>query len=468
MDSDGHLCYNQQHVAIIKNEYDDRGLVTNIWYYGTDNQPCTNINGYFHERMSYNQQGFWTDVSYYNINDLPVENSMGFHHLRAKYDSTGRRIVELRSYNIDNMPLPCIMLNGAACIKMGYEGSSKWVSEISFYSIENKPVDLGIGSKIRCGRDAYGQITTFKYYDENGELSSDLNHCAIMELEYNNMGMETDRRYYDENRKPFLIYGIFHISRSYTKTGQLEAVCLYDSMQHLRLGTEGWAKQKFSYINCSLSTKSFYGENDEPIEIQGVYKYVYDIDDCGYIISQSTYDKYMQPTKEPQTGAHKVVNLYDENRRNTGRDYYDTTNTTPFACIRLKYNQRGLQMEQTAYNGKKELVESPLNLGVAKIQSIYDSQDRVTYFCGTSKSGEKMNTSYGYAEAFFSYEKNMQEAVFLDSQKKLINYGNDANAFAYKILYMTDTGQRLYNILLRRTSENSIDTIREDNCYDLQ
>ena len=467
-DSNGDLCYNQHHVAICKIEYDSNGQVTDVYDYGTDNRPCSNINGYFHQHNSYNHKGSLNETSFYNINEKPAQNNLGIHRINIKYDKTGQRITEAHAYNSNNLALNCLLFNGAAWVKFNYTGSSRWVSEILFYGFDNNPVETSVGAKVSCERDSYGQITTYKYYDNNYELYSNKNHCAIMKLDHNEMGMVTNRRFYDETGNPMLQSGVFHVSLSYTKTGQVESVCLYDTLKQLHSCPEGWAIQKYSYINGVVSAYSCYGENREPIEIKGVHKYVYEIDDCGYVLSQSAYGKDMRPAINTDISAHKVVMLYDDNRRIVGRDYYDSISTTPFVCIRLKYNIRGLQTEQTAYNSRKELVESPLNFGVAKLQSKFDSQDRVIFMRATNNKGRIMNTTYGFAEAHTSYTDNINEAVFLDSQMKPTNNVSIPGSFAYYILYLSETGEQLYAKSLRVLYDNSIEAVRDAYCYDAQ
>jgi len=469
-DSNGNLCYNQHRVAICKIDYDNNGLVTDVYNYGKDNRPCSNINGFFHQHNSYNPNGALTETSFYNITEKPAQNNLGIHRIIIKYDHTGQRMTEAHAYNSNNLPLNCLLLNGAAWVKFGYDGSSKWVSEIFFYSFDNKPIETSAGAKVRYERDSYGQIIACKYYNTNYELSSDVTNCAIMELEYNDMGMVTDYRYFDENKAPVSISGsgVYHVGRSYSKTGQLNKICLYDSLQSLQIGPEGWAIQEIKYKNGIISSTSYYGEEEEPVEVMGVHKYVSEIDDSGNLLSQSAYGKDMRPAINIDISAHKVAMIYDDNRRIVERDYYDSISSTPFVCIRIKYNIRGLQTEQTAYNSRDELVESPLNFGVAKLQSKYDSQDRVVFMRATNNKGRIMNTTYGFAEAHTSYTDNINEAVFLDSQMKPTNNVSIPGSFAYYILYLSETGEQLYAKRLRILYDNSIEAVRDAYCYDAQ
>lgn len=468
MDSNGNLCYNQQHVAICKIDYNHMGLVADIRNYGIDRQPCSNFIGYFHEHIKYNQKGRMTECSFFGINERPTQNNFGIHRLLMKYDNTNCRMTEAHSYNSDNLPIPCILFNNATWVKLCYRGSSKWVSDIMFFGVNNNPLETSVGAKVSCDRDPSGQIIAYRYYNNDYELTSNINHCAIMELEYNNMGMEIERRFYDHNKVPTLQNGVFCVRKLYTATGQLEKICLYDTLRHLRVGGDGWAVQKFKYVNGVVSANSCYGENEEPIEIKGVHKYVYEIDDCGYVLSQSAYDQDLRPTINTEISAHKVVNIYDSYRRIVGRDYFDSVHLSPFVRVRVKYNQRGLQIEQTAYNSRMELVESPLNYGVAKIQSKCDSQDRTTYMCATDPKGNRMNSIHGFAEAYFSYDDNVQEAVFLDEQMKLTNNRSMQEPCAYTILFVSDTGQRLYSKTIKLSFDGEMQTVCDAYCYDIQ
>lgn len=467
-DAHGKLCFNQHHVAVNRIEYDNNGLVTDMRNYDIDDKPCSNIYGYFHEHVSFNHKGEMTETSFYNVYEKPAQNNLGIHKIKLLYDSSGYRVKEAHAYNMESLPITCYIFNGAAWIKFGYRGSSKWVSEVSFYGIDNQPFETNVGAKVDCERDYYGQIITYKYYNEDYELNSNVNHCAIMRLDYNEMGMESNRSFYDENNNPTTLSGVFRINKSYTKTGQLEKTCLYDTLQQLRNGPEGWAIQEFEYKNGIMKSNSFFGENSERIEVYGVHKYLYEIDDCGYVLSQSAFNKELHPTINAQIGAHKVVNLYDSNRRNTGRDYYNTISSEPFVCIRLKLNQRGMQTEQSSYNARMELVESPLNYGVATLKSEYDSQDRLKHTLATNSQGKRMNTSYGFAEAFFSYDNDVYETVCLDSQGKIVNNSSMTEPVAYMIFYMTDTGQRLFVKTIKRSYDDELEVIRDAYCYDPQ
>lgn len=465
-DANGNLCNNQYRVAINKFEYNDNGLVSDIRNYGTDRQPCVNISGSFHEKFSYNSKGDITEISYYNSEEKAAHNILGIHKFKAIYDKN-HRIIEIHAYNMENLPVVCYLFNGAAWLKFDYEGSSEWISEISFFGFDNKPTNTTLGAKVCCERDRYGQITTYKYYNKNYKLNSNRNHCAIMKIEYNDLGLDTRHRFYDENNNPTLLYGAFQINKFYTPTGQVEKICYCDTMQLLKNGPDGWAMQVFNYKNGVISSISFYGENKERVEVKGVHQYRYDIDDCGYTIDQCAYNKELTPTTDMQIGAHKVVNLYDDKRRNIGQDFYDDMNKMPFVRIRVKLNQRGMKTEQTAYNANMELLESSLNFGVAKLQSNYDSQNRITYKCATDKNGKKMNTTDGYAEAYFSYDNDIYEVVYLDYKGELTNNSKLSEPYAYAILYMTPAGQRLYSKIIAVSHDNTISVTRNACCFDL-
>lgn len=463
-DSQGNPCYNNCHVATYKFEYDN-GLISSIRNYGTDNKPCININGFFWQHNSYFHKGLLTEQAFYNIEEKPTNNQLGFHRIYFNYGYPDYRMHEARTYNFENFPINCVLLNNAACIKLNYQGSSQWISEILFFGTDDKPFETMAGAKLCCERDSYGQITKFKYYNDAYELDSNDYHCAIMELEYNDIGLETTRCFYDENKAPTLINGAFKISRSYTETGQIEKICCYDTLQNLKIGPEGWAILKFEYKNNgAFCSRSHFGEQEERIEIEGVHKYIFDGDDCGRTISQAAFNKELHPTTNLQINAHKFVNLYDDAKRLIGIEYYDTINVKPFVRVLQRLNQRGLQIEQTAYNSENELVESPFNFGVAKLQTEYDAKDRTTHICATDHNGEKMVSSHGFAEAYFSYD-SISETLFLDQNGKLANNISIADPYAYFIIYTTETNQRLYYQSIKLYDNNPI-TTRSAYCYD--
>lgn len=467
-DSNSNLCYNHSHVAVMKFEYNDMGLIVDARNYGTDHEPCANVYGYFYERTIYNKKGYITENSVYNTDEMPVQNGLGIHKMTMQYDNSEKRLTEVHVYNQENIPFNCLLLNGASWVKLDYQGSSRWVSELSFYGIDNKPAETNIGSRIRCERDPNGLIIAYKYYNSDYQLSSSSNHPAIKKMVHNDQGWITNYTFYDENKKPILFNGTYAVHNSYTETGLLEKICNYDTLYHLKNNSEGWAIKEMNYRNNVISAYAFYGEAEERIEVNGVHKYVCDIDDSGYILSNSAYNKELQPTVLPQTGVHKVVNMYDDLKRNIGCDYYDSMNKVPFVSIRSKFNERGLKIEQATYNGKKELIESPMNFEVAKVEWKYDSHNRLMYIGTTNSKGKKMNSSYGFAEAYFSYDNNIYEGVYLDSKGKLVNNITVAEPCAYSITYLTDTGRCLFCKSLKVLYDNETEEVRYAIRYDSQ
>lgn len=470
-DSDGNLCFNREHVAVIKLEYDSRGYIAKMSNYGIDDKPCSNNNGIHSQCFMCNESGYLVEQSIFNVLGLPVQDNYGIHRICYKYDETGHRISEICTYNVSGMLFHSPLLNGAAKIKLGYKGSSSLVSDIYFYTFDNKPMETNVGARIHCKRntyDSYGQ-TLFYYYDTDDELYSDSEHCAILEVNFNKFGQETDRCYYDDEKHPLMLQGIFRVNMSYTKFGQVEKICCYDSLQHLTNCPEGWAVQENRYKNDAVTDRSYYGKHGERIEIVGVHKYVYEVDDCGYILSISAFDKKMQPAVNSQIGAHKISNIYDDNKCQIGSDYYMPYQKEPFVCIRQKKNLRGLPVEEYAYNAKGEPVESRYIYGVAKYQCEYDSQDRPVYMCATDRNGHKMNTvSAGFAEAYFNFENNIREAVFFDSERKLVNNEMVADNGAYFIDYVSDYGQTLFSRGLKVLYDNEIKTLFGAALYDMR
>lgn len=466
MNADSTLCYNQHHVAIMKIEYNEEGLITGVRNYDVDENPCINTGGWFYMKSLFNKEGKLLEESYFNPENKPVQDHRGVHCFRMKYDNSNRRLTEVHVYNVEGLPISCPDFNGAAWVRLGYIGNSPRVSDIYFFNEENKPFETVLGVRVRGERNhQYGHIEAFKYYNENNELYANSYHSAMMKLTYNEFGRVETRSYYDENERPTMYSGFFQMRFSYTTTGLLEEVCVYDTLLRYCLNEEGWAVQRFTYKNGLYATKSFYGINREAVDINGVSKDVYERDEAGYIISESVFDKDNNPA-ESLIGAHKVVFLYDDNRRNVERVYFDTKNKSPFVRIRFKYNSRGFVIEQTAHNSQNEPVESSLNYGVAKLNSDYDSQDLLLYMCATDVNGAKMNSTMGFAEAYFIRENTIQEAVYLDAQGNIVNNKLVEKPYAYYIMYISDSGQRLYHKTVRLSYDEKKETIREVYCYD--
>ena len=362
LDSDGNSTYNNQHVATNTIEYNDMGLVVGIRCFDTDGNPCSDVNGYHYMCNEYNNNGCLTEQSLYNVEELPTNNALGIHCMNFHYDNTGRRVSEVHLYNSSKLPISNPFLGGAAWVRLGYHGSSTMASDIFFYSVDNEPMEVEVGSRVSCERNSYGQITSYRYYDTDNMLYSNSEHCAIMELSYNNSGMETERCYYDEDKRPMSVKGIFRISISYTKYGQVEKVSFYDTLQRPVVCPDGWSIQQNKYQNNVICETSYYGNNEEPVEVNGVHRYLIDVDECGKILSQTCFNKNNEPTLNYQSSAHKVEFIYDDKGRVIGRDYYLPYDEEPFVSVRDKLNPKGQAISETAYNNN-ELVESQFVYG---------------------------------------------------------------------------------------------------------
>ena len=80
-----------------------------------------------------------------------------------------------------------------------------------------------------------------------------------------------------------------------------------------------------------------------------------------------------------------------------------------------------------------------------------------------------MNTyPYGYAEALYSYEKHIEEALFLDEDGKPVNNEANENCSAYIINYISDTGQPLFGKSLKLSYDGDIETRTDALLFDLQ
>jgi len=99
---------------------DNRGLVIEAAYFGTDGEPILNDRGFSHARIVNDDLGRPIELSYFGIRGEPImgTNSYHFHRVTKKLDARGNEI-EVATFGLDGKPIEVIdPASGRHCARL--------------------------------------------------------------------------------------------------------------------------------------------------------------------------------------------------------------------------------------------------------------------------------------------------------------------------------------------------------------
>ncbi len=345
--------------------------------------------------------------------------------------------------------------------------------------------------------DQWGNCTSEKKYDTNGELEVSYKGYAYIGYVYNVNGKCVEETYYDENDQLVLVedsyYGNYakvvkeyddsscsypskisyydaegnpimvepytvsgyssveYVNRSASST--YNEVSYYDVDGELVLVTDGessYARIEYTYNDEMRLVEEQYFDIDGQLinQVDGYAKIQYEYSESAYDYTKSYYDEDGNLTL--YKGSYAMIKVeYDlEHAWNKSKEsYYDLngdmcSNEIGYAVVTYKYDEYGNCIETTYYNEKEEIVDVTIAYygTYAKVVEEYEED---SYYCIMkayySADGELCIQEEGYALIRYEYDDNgycIKTSYYGENEEPVMIIDYDKTYFSVEKEYM--------------------------------
>jgi len=392
---------------------DQKGRVIEERYLGHDRTPKANKTGLAIKKFEYDKNDDWTKVTYFAANGELSSDGNDCPVVALDYDKWGNRIKETYYDGDGNLTLrKDINIAGFSYTRdeEGYRieqfgfGTD---SEPSYYG------NYGFASMTH-EYDEYGRVQKTFYKDMEGNLVVTKNGFAIKQNKNDKQGNVLEEMYYDENNQPCETYGFFKWIAEFDALGNQTSVFYYNVNDSLCLAFGSYAGFRQVYNDKNMLVEwSYFGADNQPYDVNGVYSFKYEYDPRGNEIKRSFYSADGKTLTLSDENIAGWESKYDDNGNETERKFFDT-NRRPtsgnlgYASWIAIYNVFGFMDEKKFLdnNGQAIYVKS---FGYAGIRYKYDNRGNITEIAYYDKDERPALGPKGFFRAVSEFNNRNQK-----------------------------------------------------------
>lgn len=218
-DTENRICNCVDGYAISVGQYDSKGNRTEEAYYDEKGDPCLRAGGFFRATAKYNDRGMKLEAACFGTDGKPCLGEGGYSAWKADYDERGN-VIKQSLFGVDGKP--CLCRSGYSIEELDYNDAGLLIRR-SIHGVNGELVSHSVEkwSYIVFGHDSRGFVSSYLYYDANGEkcLNSQ-GYCKSLVVS-NELGQNVEVSYYGLDDEPVEVRG-FH--RSETQYNELHHV----------------------------------------------------------------------------------------------------------------------------------------------------------------------------------------------------------------------------------------------------
>lgn len=211
-------------IAILKNEYDNRGNRIKSFYYGTDSKPILGKEGWASSTYEFDAFGNIIKQCFFGIDGKPTDPKNMVPVGICKYDKHNNMIyIAAQDGNGKFIMNPN---TGWAISRMEYDNRSHMLSQA--------------------------------YFDEHDKPMMGNNGCHKITYKYDVNGNKTEEAYFGTDGKPILVNGVHLEKYTYDEKGNMTLYALYDQSGKATNCAAGFHKIAVSYDNGTPVSRKYY------------------------------------------------------------------------------------------------------------------------------------------------------------------------------------------------------------------
>ena len=322
VDANGELVTNENGYAFEVVSYDEYCNAVKLAVFDTDGKPALDKRNKIHEIVqTYDTNGFLTSLSCYDTNHEPCLDTLAYFRIELTNDSNGR-IVKYSFYDVNNEKSICS--GGYSEISRELNGNGQVLLE-TYHDINGKPIS-DRDNNVYAARYSYnnGFVNKIEFLDQNAKLMLGKNGYASYSIAYDPA----------ENK----VMGFTYMNTNGEKI----------------LNSNGFAEERYTYVNGNRDTIAYYDTNAEPIpDKSGVAKYAYEYD-YGNLISAQCLGTDGKAVFNSEAYS-RFENDYDDNGLKTCTRYYGTDGkrvncAKGYSAVKYDYDSLGNLVSESYYD----------------------------------------------------------------------------------------------------------------------
>ena len=407
--------------AVLRYQYDELGRKVLLHYFGVDQKPVISTEDHCAGRQyQYDEEGNRSDTRYLDVNDnLMTRRDLGYAWINRKYNEDGK-VVEERYFDSDGQPVACKEGN-YAIYRAFYKGQNPIRKE--YRDGDNQLVlrqDEGYAVLEYEYDDDKCTLERMKGTDDKPVVSKQY-QCAGFRHSYEEN--EDERRettwYLDLDGNPMIRpdLGVAGVCKRYDKLGRLVREDYYD----ISTGTEsqpkpilhkegGYAILENKYDESGNCVRTLYKDEEGRLTLRK---------DDGYAVVRNTFDDFGRRIRVSYYGTDFDIGADDKEL--TDANQSALVFHAEYGCAEFRYGYDAVgNRTDISYAGTDGNVMVRRDLGFARVHSEYDEQGKLvaeSYYDVDNNLAARREE--GYASLTQAYRNGKCiEAVYYDTDGK--------------------------------------------------
>ncbi len=359
LDTLGNLAPNNNRVSTALSDYDSKGALVAISYFGPSQQPILNSNARHKETFCFDERGNINGAFFFGTDGTPILDSTGVAGWKTKFDEHGNEI-HVAFFGTDGKPI--LMKDPVAGWASKFDERGNKI-ECRFFGIDGKPA-----------LDTSGSAGWAKKFDERGNEI----HTTLLGI----------------NDQPILNrYGIAGWFNSFDERGNRTETAYFgiDGKPILdTFGIAGW-NSKFDTFGNEIEQAYFGTDRKLILNKQGTAGWISKYDPRGNRTEHAFFGIAREPTSDPNGIARIAARFDDRGNRIEqaffGIDGKPVLSKNGFSILKTNFDSRGKELESRRYDTSGEPVANVL--GYHLEARAYDSRSNLVWEEWWDPSGKR-------------------------------------------------------------------------------
>ena len=300
--------------------FDENGNAVQETYCDASGSVGPNKSGIITVRKEYNEAKKVVKQSFFDENGAPMLVS-GRYQVVQDYDENGNINLEIL---LDGEGARMLNADGWCEHRTVFNDKKQKVSE-RYFGVNGEPALFkGDYSGIDRVFDENGNTVQETYYDVTGGVGPNKNGIITVRKEYNEAKKVVKQSFFDENGAPMLVDGRCQVVQDYDENGNLTSEIQLDGDGARMLNEDGWCEHRTVFDdNRQKVSERYLGVDGEPVLFKDNYSGIDRVfDDNGNTVQETYYDATgsVGPNK---SGIVIVRKEYNEAKKVVRQAYFD-------------------------------------------------------------------------------------------------------------------------------------------------